>query len=130
MEETTLEKLIGKHTLSGVDEVVERIEQYSDYYEDCEVIRFVLDGKTYTASQDPEDGYRSSMKEIMVSDDKVINTFPPVEVIGKMQHDDYSFNDVLELYNINTGKLILAVGTENYDDYYPCWVADFNPEAM
>jgi len=120
-----LKDLIGKHVLSGVDMSNKSIGMYEDDFEDCQVIDFVLDGKTYTAIEDPEDGYRSCMSEIKESEELVSNTFVGQEVVAKMRD-----NDVLELIDINTGKTVLAVGTGNTDDYYPYFVAEFTPENM
>ena len=125
-----LTDLVGNHILSGVD----RIKKPSDrsyYHEDYEVINFVLDGKTYTAIEDPEDGYRSCLQEIFVSEEPTLNTFPGQEVVGRMaDNKDGQINEILELIDVTTGKVVLAIGTANTDDYYPYWVADFNPENM
>jgi len=126
-----LKDLVGRHYLTGVDQSDKQIKLWGSSYEDCNVINFVLDGKTYTAIEDPSDGYRSAMKEITISDESVSNTFPPVEVMGKMRGDSiYEANDVIEFWDIENGKLVLAVGTANYKDYYPYWVAEFNPQDM
>lgn len=92
-----------------------------------------MDGVAYRALEDPDDGYRSSMREISVVDTSaVFNTFPGQAVIAKMRPDDeyYVPHKVLELFDAQTGKLVLAVGTENHTDYYPLWVAEFTPENM
>jgi hypothetical protein len=126
-----LNELVGKHILSGVDMSNESILSWGDCYENCQVIRFVLDGKTYMAVEDPNDGYRSSMRNIEESDSVVSNTFPGVEVMAFMKKDAaYGNDDVLELMDTKNGKTILSVGTGNFDDYYPYWVAEFTPENM
>jgi hypothetical protein len=125
-----LEDLVGKHILSGVDEDSKSIERYGSL-ENCNVINFVLDGTTYSATEDPEDGYRSSMDEIIVSDFTVKNSFAGIEVLGIMRGTtDYSKNDVIDFFDTKNGKLVLSVGTENTDDYYPSFVASFVPENM
>ena len=127
-----LKDLVGLHKLSGVDmnsEMVKR--EWGDDFEDCQVINFVLDRKTYTAIEDPSDGYRSSMREIKQSKVVVKNTFAPVHVMGIMRgKSDYNENDVVDFYDTKNGKVILSVGTENTNDYYPCFVAEFTPENM
>jgi hypothetical protein len=123
--------LIGEHVLSGVDMSNKSILQYGSTYENCEVVNFVLDSKTYSAIEDPSDGYRSAMSEIKVSDEPVSNMFEGQRVLAMMRKDDrHEKNDVLELFDVQTGKIVLQVGTENTDDYYPYWVAVFNPENM
>ncbi len=127
-----LKDLVGLHKLSGVDmnsEMVKR--EWGDDFEYCQVINFVLDRKTYTAIEDPNDGYRSSMREIKQSKVVVKNTFAPVQVMGIMRgKSDYNENDVVDFYDTKNGKVILSVGTENTNDYYPCFVAEFTPENM
>jgi hypothetical protein len=126
-----LKELVGEHVLSGVDMDNSKVKMWGENFEDCEVIRFVLDGKTYTATEDPEDGYRSCMKDIVVSEEVVSNSFFGVDVVASMRENEpCEVNDVLVLTDTKTGKIVLEVGTENTDDYYPCWVANFVPENM
>jgi hypothetical protein len=124
-----LNDLVGLHELSGVDMNDEKAKgEWGDSYEDCQVINFVLDGQTYAAIEDPEDGYRSCMKEIIQSSAVVTNVFPPIKVFASLstEHDD----DLLEFIDIQTGKVVLMVGTEDYNDYYPTFIASFWPENM
>jgi hypothetical protein len=127
-----LEDLVGEHLLSAVDMDTEQVQQWDDCFEDCQVIRFRLDGKTYTAVEDPSDGYRSSMKYIAVTDDPIKNSFAPVRVLARMKpNDDYYYvNDVLEFIYLGNGQVVLEVGTRNVDDYYPSFVGSFYPENM
>ena len=62
-----LKDLVGLHELSGVDTTTEMIETWGENY----VVRFVLDGKTYKAIEDPEDGYRSHCKDLEVCDEEL-----------------------------------------------------------
>ena len=127
-----LKDLVGKHLLDAVDFDNEQIKNWARY-EDCQVMRFRLDGKVYSAIEDPDDGYRSSMRELVVSEPPMKNTFKPVGVVGRhrtAQTGCYRASDVLELIDIETGKIVLIVGTENTDGYYPYYVASFHPENM
>jgi len=126
--------LVGAHELTGV-ELWALSSRYDadDRFEDAESISFVLDGKIYTGIEDPNDGYRSSMERLFESKNiEMENTFAPVAVVGmireKDEHGDAS--DILELVDAKTGKVVLAVGTGNTDDYYPYFVATFNPKNM
>lgn len=131
MTDIELKDLCGEHLLTGVDRSIETIEEYGNRYGDCEVLNFTLDGKTYTACEDPSDGYRSNMRYLRVSDKPTTNNFQPVKVVGRMkENDSYQINDVLQLVDAVTGKTVLEVGTGNTDDYYPYWVAGFSPENM
>lgn len=121
-----LKDLVGEHELSGLDTFIKKATEM--YYDDANGYRFVLDGITYCVIEDPGDGYRSNLEDLEVTTDKVDYTFPPQKVIGKMRED--SKNDVLELYDAITNKLVLAIGTENWDDYYPCCIMEWSPENL
>lgn len=128
-----LKELAGKHTLDAVDFTDEKIKSWGDEFEDCQVCRFRLDGVTYMAVEDPDDGYRSSMRDLVVDGNaNMKNAFPPVEVFvrhrskGEYGEED----DVLELVDAVTSDVILEVGTESVDDYYPIFVVRYNPAAM
>jgi len=130
--QVTLDSLVGEHTLDAVDTFVQSVNTYGTNFEDASVIRFRLDGVTYTAIEDPSDGYRSSMESLFVSTDaEVNNVFPPNRVVGrKKENDQYAVNNTLELVDAVTGKVVLEVGTDNTDDYYPSFVSAFWPEHM
>ena len=127
-----LVSLVGEHLLDAVDFSNEQVKTWGDEFEPCQVMRFRLNGKCYTATEDPDDGYRSSMKDLVVSDCvEMKNVFAPVRVIGRHRTaGSYGAEDVLELIDAKTGKTVIEVGTDNSDDYYPGFVANFNPEAM
>lgn len=128
-----LADLVGEHELSGVDMQTESVkEEYGDGFENCEVIRFRLDGVIYMAIEDPEDDYRSSMREIRVSEGTMHNVFAPVKVLCRMRtKGEYGdTNDTLEIIDVANGETIVEVGTDNCDDYYPIWVGAFWPARM
>lgn len=135
MQKTTTLKQIfeereGKTCLlSGVDTFTKASP--NGYGEDVNGIRFILDDITFEAIEDKDDGYRSSMEEIFISDEEVKNKFPRVEVSVdyKNINEDRSA-DILTLTDKHTGEVILEVGTDNTDDYYPSYVASFMPEKM
>ena len=124
-----LKDLVGEHLLSGFDTAIEPPKD--TWSEEAEVIRFVLDGITYKAIEDPSDGYRSYLQELEVTDEKITNTFEPQKVIGKMKDNDtYSVNDTIQFIDAVTGKIVLEVGTDNTDDYYPYCVMNWSPENL
>ena len=125
-----LSDLVGEHILTGVDFDNMEVEHYGAM-ESVQVMHFVLDDITYTVLEDPSDGYRSSMEEIKVSEASVDNIFDPVHVIGRIrERGECGCCDVLELIDVQTGKIVLEAGTENTDDYYPWFVVNFTPENM
>ena len=125
-----LEDLIGDHVLSGVDFDSTKVSGWNGF-EDCQVINFVLDDKTYTAIEDPGDGYRSSMDKLFESGVEVKNMFAGQPVFCSMRPESqYGKDRILDMLDKSTGKVVLSVGTDDRDGYYPVWVADFNPENM
>jgi len=119
-----LKDLIGVRKLSGVDvNVSER--SYTDAYS----ISFTLDGVTYTATEDENDGYRSALGELGVSDIALSNSFPDVVVSCDMRAGG-PFFEVLDCRDLLTDKVVLSVGTDYTDDYYSNFVAVFTPENM
>lgn len=128
-----LKDLVGLHKLSGVDMSNEKIkEEWGDSFEDCQVVNFILDKKTYTAIEDPSDGYRSSMREIKLSKVVIKNVFGPCKVMGVMRQRgrDDGDHDIIDFYDVKTGRVVLSVGTSYADNYYPSFVAEFMPESM
>lgn len=103
--------------------------------EDVDVIHFKLGPTTYSMYEDPDDGYRSHLGTIEVDKHEIKNTFAPCVV--KVTHrtsrpntwDDISETavDILEIRCAETGKVIIEVGTDNTDDYYPSCVMSFTP---
>ncbi|MFT4064348.1 hypothetical protein [Paraburkholderia sp.] len=93
---------------------------------------FILDGKCYTAMENPEDGYRSSMRELVVTKGASIsNRFKGVKVVGQRRSEDqYQKHSVIELVDAVTDKVVIEFGTANTDEYYPYFVSGFHPENM
>ena len=128
-DQIKLEDLVGLHELTGVERVTVPNQGWG--YEDADFFSFILDGVTYTAVEDPSDGYRSSMDRLVVSAEKLVNQFPPCKVLGMMRPKyGYNDSDILDLVDAVTGKVVLSVGTDNADDYYPNFTAVWSPENM
>jgi hypothetical protein len=128
-----LKDLVGLHLLSGVDMSIESVDRWGDgdYFEDCQVVNFILDGICYTAIEDPTDDYRSCMRDIKQSDYVVSNTFEPIHVFGVMKPDcNCGESEILILYDFATAKAILSIGTNRHDEYYPSWHCEYTPENM
>lgn len=129
-------ELVGETTLSGIDRFIEdrKTSEWSDALESVEVVRLILGGKVVEFSENPSDGYRSYHNGPEAVAATVTNTFPPVTVVcehiteGRNEWHDGS--DILRISNASTGAVILDVGTDNVDDYYPVFVSDFSAEAI
>lgn len=125
--------LVGPHQLSGAEYENAKSEFWPGHFQDARQLRFVLDDIIYVATEDPDDGYRSSLDSLIRADGPpVSNTFSPVPVIGRLrEHGEYGGPcDILEFVHAVHGGVVLAVGTDNADDYYPWAVLNFYPTAL
>ena len=116
-----LEDFKGIKTLTGVDFSKDG---------DASVCRFELDGVVYSVAEDPCDGYRSTAKDVAVGGD-LQNRFPGHKVFCMHVGDQFSCEcGILELVDVETSKVVLSVGTDSTDNYYPFYVAEFSPENL
>jgi hypothetical protein len=80
---------------------------------------------TFEAVEDSMDGYRSSLKHFRVVD----NIRPTFRENIRFEEAEGEYTDGIQLVN-DIGSVILTVGTSNYDDYYPFFVFEYNPERL
>jgi len=115
-----LKDLVGKHWLFGVE---------FGHIDDATVMDVILDKKIISIVEDPSDGYRSSMREILINREEAVvkNIFKPVEVFGFFREGDCSIVDFVDVLSY---RIVLSVGTENNDGYYPCFVALWLPKNL
>ncbi|MGV2866396.1 hypothetical protein [Achromobacter sp. AGC39] len=120
----TLDEFVGRSfLLSGVD------FQRSGVAGDAQECAFVLDGQTYVAQEDPDDGYRSMLRDIRLDPEcPVPNRFEPVRV--RCVRDQSPSEDIIHFINRETRREILTLGTSRSDNYYPSFVARFTPENL
>lgn len=122
----------GKALLSGIDTISVKVGFDGEDSTDGVVIQ--LNGKSYLCYADPEDGYRSISQFYSVPHECKY-TFPPQPVFVEQYDDkagDYGYapsNHGIKIYNDNK-ELILWVGTDNYDDYYPMAIFEYHPENL
>ena len=126
-----LEDLVGNHVLSGVELGTKKVDVYG-WYVDSNFAKFTLDGVTYLALENPDDGYRSYMEELQVVEETCAVRLPDVKVRCHMRDFKCSgqTDDVLSFVDVENGKEFLAIGTENTEDYYPYCVFEYTPENM
>jgi len=126
-----LNHFVGKQfTLTAVDSSKLYLVRYSA---DSGGLAFTLDGVTYAAVENPDDGYRSSMDRIAIlpSGIEMATPIPPHVVVGRKQtHCEYGAAECVELIDVETGKTVIRFGTDNSDDYYPSFVGEFDPTAL
>jgi hypothetical protein len=116
-----LKNLVGLHQLEGVDFGVN-----NQLHRDASVCLFRLDGVTYAAMEDPEDGYRSMLKGIVVTEQPLLNKFPPVPVMATFTDADE--DSILTFYSLETSRVLFRIGTDYTDSYYPMFIFEFHPE--
>lgn len=135
-ENVNLNSLKGKHFLSGVDFDSHKWED--DYNEDSNTMLFILDGITYEAIEDPDDGYRSTLGSLTITNKKVKNIFPKHEVLCVTKNKEYADyadyadgdGELIEMVDVITGKVVLEVGTDICEEYYPSCVMRWCPENL
>lgn len=123
----------GKYMMSGVGSATMTDDWNGN---DIDIDLFCLDGVVYGAYIDPDDGYRS-YGVIRPTDYKCQYTFPPQEVIveeveERVPHEGcYDYDEhrrFITITDAKNGKLILKVGTDYTDDYYPMAIFSYSPE--
>lgn len=86
---------------------------------------FKLDDTIYEVVEDPDDGYRSYMRELRVvpsSEGLIFNHTPIAEVIWNNYDEDLNM-----LIDASTGHVWLRFGTNTDDSYYPWCVFEYTP---
>lgn len=120
-----LKDFAGVHELNGVD----FIEIGLEWGNHASVCRFKLDGKVYCAAEDPDDGYRSCLSNIYALPDDISLSTSFSNTV-KAEYIDNGTDELIVFKDYANGEVVLEIGTVDYDDYYPCFVASFTPESM
>jgi hypothetical protein len=126
-----LADLLGTHTLTAIGRVADPADRLTGY--------FTLDGFTYCVTEDPDDGYRSAMRDIVIVDpaeSDMVPIDPPLVVEvrsthGQREDSPCTSDDVHWIYFVNerTGLVVLEVGTDHSDSYYPSFIWSWTPEG-
>lgn len=129
--------LVGIHLMTGIETgTVKRENWWSKEEDDCNYVKFRLDGITYMAVEDPDDGYRSMCRNLEVVDEECRTKLPDILVECKMRDDEHDDiwgteeNDILEFYDVSNKQMFMAVGTGNTNDYYPYFAFEYTPEVL
>jgi len=118
-----LKNLVGTHKLTAVE--------FDTVYNEDDVVAallFTLDGVTYRATEDPNDGYRSMFDELKIVNTYLPNTFTPVEVEVRLRHSESEY--ILEFVDVLSNLVVMELGTNNTDDYYPYCVLYWDPKNL
>jgi hypothetical protein len=124
-----LSDLVGAQIL----ECIPKTDLTNPFDRDGNGCAFSMSGRIYLVFEDPNDGYRSSASPLISfagSGYEIGWRYPeylrhPVlcSMVGLG-------NEVLEMHSAETGKLVFRVGTDNSDDYYPSYVAEWIPQGL
>lgn len=120
---------LGEHLLSGV----ESFSVVRDYDKSISGYYLVIDDTVYAFEIDPDDGYRSygdlSIPDNIKKED-IRNSFQPVRVIISDEPESGKEAIMYAIRDCSNGKVILRIGTDYTDGYYPCAIFDYYPENM
>lgn len=87
---------------------------------------FTLNGTTYEAVCDEDDGYRSYLECL-----KIVDTIPKqYDVPVLIVYVDDAHDTRIEITDVRNGELVLEVGTKDLDDYYPSYLFRYTPENI
>ena len=82
---------------------------------------FRIGDLTFEALEDENDGYRSALGEF-----RLVQNIRPMFREKVTISADYAY-----FYLTNEiGKVVLTVGTDDYQDYYPCFVFNWEPRNL
>lgn len=130
-----LKELAGEHLLRWI-----KMGARNPIDKDAECVIFQLDNNAYMVMEDPDDGYRSSARDVVVLGTGIydidgecpISVNERVVVVhhekGRHEWDDVA--DILEFVSASTGKVVLTIGTDDLNDYYPCFLAEWAPQNL
>lgn len=128
---------------AGLDEFRLLRWQSGDSYEVCGSFSFCVNDVTYTAFEDSDDCYRSSLSYLVARDGNWCETwFEPCALLPEFlvsrsweepaggvgaDHPDAGMADVLSLLNPSTLLPAVSVGTNRGDEWYPSFVGSHDP---
>lgn len=119
----TLEELVGEHTMT----VTPRMDVRHPFDTDANGCAFHLNGVTYFVFEDPNDGYRSTAMELMSQVGEFYQLGIDVEYIRPALKVTAKMNGGVLTFRSEDDKIVFRVGTDNSDDYYPWYVAEWTP---
>lgn len=123
------DELCGERTLNAI-----RTDVRHPFSADASGVAMDLGDITVFVFEDPCDDYRSCSNEPMIVKQALYSfgVSPdyirvPVLITRWTQSERGGEADGLEFTDRRNGKLILRVGTDNSDDYYPSFVCEWQP---
>ena len=108
-------------------------DTYYDFY-GVDSNRFKLNNKVYEAIKDPEDGYRSHLRSIDITEDPLITFMNSAEDIffdtplASVRVQELTEPNFKGYGLIDTNEhMWVKIGTDTYDNWYPCFVFRYMP---
>lgn len=129
-KQVKLEDLVGRHMLD-VAMVMSRLPvDDDDWSEEVDVMSFGMDGKTYTATEDADDGYRSMLGSLEVEDGHTTAILSGTHIEREVEIKYFSkypdtkpcnheWCDIIRIIDVQTKHIWLELGTDHSDKYYP-----------
>ena len=121
----------GKHEFSGIDPYT----RPGDYWGERIGYYIIIDNIVYAFEHDPDDGYRSYGNLYIpenISVNNIKNRFPAQDVIITQHHREHTDGSkhFYSIVDVITGKVILEIGTDYTDSFYPMAICHYYPENM
>ncbi len=115
-----------------------------DYYgADSASSQFKVDGLVFRVLEDPDDGYRSHLGAIEYGDQSTSIFFRSpiakvrIEIYEGLSNNNSEWNELsderregYQLIDVEDGHVWLEFGTNNTDDYYPCFTFIHYPKEV
>ena len=120
------------------DDIKALLNSACEWHENTEIMGGVeINNVTFAFLLDPSDGYRSYSSQVLVVPNMPLKTrIPRVPVRFKASEksvydSDVSISDLLiDAISVDTNKVLLKLGTDYSDDYYPSAVFQCNVRHM
>lgn len=124
--------LYGNHVLKAI-----RTDVRHPFDGSANGIAVQFDEMTVLVFENPDDGYRSSANEPIIMNAPLYSLgcspeyiHAPVLVRGWTTSQYGDGCDGIEVIDTRNGKTVLTLGTDNVNDYYPSYTADWRPQDL
>lgn len=128
---TTWDDLCGERQLRAI-----RTDVVHPFNSEASGVALDLEDMTVFVFEDPSDGYRSCAAAPLVAKCSLYEFGCSPEylrvpvLIQRWTKSDYGTPDGVEFIDRRNGKVILLLGTDNSDDYYPSFTCDWRPANL
>ena len=107
-----------------LDSLIAKGATYMLHAVDTATNMFKLGNLVLEAVENPDDGYRSSLRDVVVHPSKTLKAnIPPVEVFVRQSSGLTDGHEIVS----KDGYVLLEIGTNHTDSYYPCFVFSYTP---